>query len=275
MNIYWINKKEYNHKYIKKIIMTIKNKMINLLPISNSEYNKMLNISQYTKIGIEDILSIRNLLKIQLEIYSSQKINSNTIIKKKIINNINELLVLLNHQTNNDNKKNLINKFFHNEILPFPLLLSLINSEINENIDIFFQNYINDIKKKIYEKEQISKEESKKFEEMVECLFKKNKIEFKTESDIKLESNNMSNATPDILFETPINIIVNGINNSINWIDAKNYILINTPFILKKLEIQAKKYNKIFGNGAFVFHYGYDVSIKIKNVLILDGSFLD
>ena len=80
---------------------------------------------------------------------------------------------------------------------------------------------------------------------------------------------------PDILFKEPIILKVDGVSYTIRWFDAKNYILINIPFILASLKRQAEKYYKVFGMGAFVFHYGFDSSIKIPGVIMLDGSHIN
>ncbi len=107
---------------------------------------------------------------------------------------------------------------------------------------------------------------------MLEDYLKINGLIFKTEVEIKNAGE--ITATPDILFDEPIILELDGTNHEIRWMDAKNYILIDVPFIIKSLHKQAAKYNTIYGLGAFVFHYGFDASIKIPGAVLLDGSFL-
>lgn len=96
---------------------------------------------------------------------------------------------------------------------------------------------------------------------------------FRTEHDIRRDKD--YTVTPDILFDTPITIQLDGHTHTIHWLDAKNYTLTNTPHLITGVKQQAAKYNRIFGRGAMVFHYGFDKSIKIPSTLILDGSSLD
>jgi hypothetical protein len=173
-------------------------------------------------------------------------------------------------------KSNLkIRYFFKTTKMPFNYVLKTISGMPEfKKLTVDNINYITKFQKAIQLAEIQIRKHSELFEHLLENYIKKNyQIHFRTETDIKRDKD--YTITPDILFDKPIVLELDGKEYLIRWMDAKNYLLVNVPFIIKALHKQAEKYNNVFGMGAFVFHYGFDSSIKIPNVLILDGSFLD
>lgn len=113
------------------------------------------------------------------------------------------------------------------------------------------------------------------FERSLERHLRNLGLKFRTQEDLVAEQRQLPEgrafATPDILFDHPVQIVVNDCKHMITWIDAKNYIYapicsdlnrINTDryrlsFIDESIVKQNIKYNKHFGPGAFVFAYGW------------------
>jgi hypothetical protein len=96
-------------------------------------------------------------------------------------------------------------------------------------------------------------------------------VKFKTQEDLMIEQEKeygRSMWTPDFLLEEPIEI--NG--HLIYWIDAKNYLLTNVPFIVDSLTKKSAKYVEHFGPGALIFHYGFVDSVKIPDVVLLSDA---
>lgn len=259
--------KVYDHATILKRVVFINKHMKGLLPIGESEKKILERYAEEHELPVYEMLSMRNALKVQQEINSSKKFHFCVDkIKNKFIN-------LTKEQKNGivDNMK--IRIFFESVRMPFHYILRTIEklSEYNK-LNEDNHKYIQSIRDTIYQKEVQVRENSEAFEHALENYLKSNDIQFRTEIDIKKIGD--YNVTPDILLDEPIILKVNDNEYKIKWMDAKNYILIDVPFIIKSLHKQANKYNEIFGLGAFVFHYGLDSSISIPNAIILDGSFL-
>lgn len=143
--------------------------------------------------------------------------------------------------------------------------------EINEVITNDHNSYLN---------MQLMAIQSEKYETEVNKYFIQLGIYFETEYELKLQQIEESNsgkpyATPDFYFPDSINIEVDGDSHIINWVDVKDYTLINIPLIIDSLEKQAAKYNKHFGKGAFMFSGGITKNITFtSDVIIIDGSFI-
>jgi len=154
--------------------------------------------------------------------------------------------------TQKDFSKNKINKVLNKqEILEDTILQTQINIALN-----------NDITADINQQKQL--ESSLAFEKTIENILKKYKLEFYTEEQLR-KQDNKTVLTPDILFIKPIKIN----NETIHWIDAKDYYGSNLHTISSRLKKQSKKYNEAFGKGAFVFHHGLSEKLKIDNTLLL------
>ena len=269
--ILWHNIKVSDHKTIVRIMNFIEKNLYGLLPVYHDEFDILKKYALKYKLSIDEILSLRNMIKIQKEINHS-RISYKYI--DKIKSEFKQLINQISNENNSDKIKIAVRQFFKETMMPINFVIKIITST-NE-----FKNLSNDLKKKIFQiqadslkLEQESRVRAELFEQnLANWIRNTYKINFKTEDDIRREK--IYSITPDILFDKPIIIKVNKAEYIVNWIDAKNYALVNVSFIIKSLKKQAAKYNNIFGPGAFVFHYGFDSSIKIPNTLILDGSLI-
>jgi hypothetical protein len=120
------------------------------------------------------------------------------------------------------------------------------------------------------------KNKSNLYELKVKDYLEKHNVIFLTENDLIADQKQKFNtliATPDFFFPDPIYLPNFISKNKIHWLDVKNYTLIDIPIIIDSLKNQANKYNKFFGNGAFMFSDGLTNHININdNILLIDGS---
>jgi len=268
--IIWTNNKGYDPTVIKNRISIVDKNLNGLLPLYGSEKEVLIKYAEKNNLLPYEMFSLRQAIKVQREIDASKKINSRIYLIKK------EFVTLLRELGKDDvNSKSQIITFFKKTKMPFHHVVKIISTmpEFNQ-----FSNknqlHIKEIAHKIYENELEIRDRSIDFEHKLENYLKEKypEIHFRTETDIKRDKD--YNVTPDILFDDPIMLEVNGKQHIIRWMDAKNYSLVNISFIMKSLHKQAAKYNAIFGMGAFVFHYGFDTSISVPDAVILDGLFL-
>jgi len=79
-------------------------------------------------------------------------------------------------------------------------------------------------------------------------------------------------ATPDFLLKEPTRMTVTQhgkrYTRVVNWIDCKNYMLIDVSFIVESARRQAEKYNAAFGPGAFLYRWGFSEGIRMPCVLM-------
>ena len=133
-----------------------------------------------------------------------------------------------------------------------------INTEINKILNADLNSAIN---------QQKNKYKATQFEEKIANKLTKLGIKFKTEQDFnKIEQGTL---TPDFLFDPSQTIILNG--QHINWLDAKNFLFYKNSIMEKKIKLQATKYTKAFGFGAFIFSQG-SICIDEKNTLYLGSN---
>lgn len=265
--IIWTNIKIYSKKEIDQIIKSITSMMCGLIPIYFNELIKLKKFATESKYDLDFVLSMRNLSKIQIEIYKGRSYyKAEEYVKQKFIKYIKKKSNIEDIQQ--------IKLFYGSLNQPIHSIIKTISATIEfKSLSAEFKNLMLQIKKDSDVDNQKSKNRSVYFENILEKFLDTYNIKYKTETEIKLES--VHNLTPDILFDKPIQILVNDVYYNIYWIDAKNYCLIDLPFVIKSLKEQAKKYNAAFGPGAFVFSYGFESGIEIDNVLILDGTFMN
>jgi len=269
-NIVWHNKKIYNHDIILERMRFVETNMNGLLPLYGKEKQKLMVYAKINKLPPYEMVCLRNTIKIQKEINASKffgtKMNT---IKNNFIKLVTSLL-----KTTPSESELKIRNYFKILRLPFNFVLKIV-SKMPEFAKLSTDNikYIGKIRETIHASEIEITRRSMEFEHVLEKHLQNNNLTFRTEEDIRLDGD--YTVTPDILFDEPITLNLHGEKYKIRWMDAKNYILVDVPFIIKSLHKQADKYNNIFGMGAFVFHYGFDSSIKIPGTVILDGSFLE
>lgn len=276
----WHNNIIFNSYQIKPHIVFIKRNLCGLLPLYPEEYRILKSYAISNNFPIKTLVSARNTIKTQEEIYRSNigaEFHSN--LEKSfrlLVNNINT--------QSEQNHKYLVKKFFTSNKFSVKNILKIISGITeykkltHDALKLIFK-YMKDIQIA----ETNSRNNSIKFENKLNDWLKNNvSTPFKTEdmlrSEYTINSLNTSNSpnmpTPDVLFDKPIIIELDNTPHKIYWIDAKNYALIDAPFIIKSLKKQSDKYNKTFGPGAFVFHYGINSDIKFNDTLVLDGSFI-
>lgn len=261
----WINKKNYPHDLLLERIQFVKKNMNGLFPIYGQELKNIKKYASDNNIPLFEILSMRNSIKIQFEIFGSRNTQLNIDSFKSKFKKIVTMINLNQHD---------IKKLIKNSNLPVSFVIKMMKhmQEFN-NLSQKNKTYLDRIQQLSCDYDKISKQRSREYEIMLENFLTNKKIHYLTETNIKQQT--IYNVTPDILLKDPIEICVDGQNYIINWMDAKNYILIDVPFIINSLKKQANKYNKVFGLGAFVFHYGFDVTVKISGAILLDGSNFD
>lgn len=268
--IIWHNKTIYDHDELLKIMHYIEKNMYGLLPLSSNEKNILEHYANKHHFSTDAIVSLRLMIRIQKEIISSRTFELNIDkIQNKFINLMKESSV---NDDKSFNKK--IGHFIKSTRMPVQLVIKTIGhtKEFKKLTDSNIK-FIDNIQKTIHDNEIKIRQKSGAFEHLLEDhLLNNYDIHFRTEVDIKHDKDYQ--ITPDILFDKPITLELDGKEYLIRWMDAKNYILADVPFVIKSLNKQAAKYYDVFGMGAFVFHYGIDASIKIKNTIILDGSTL-
>lgn len=262
MAIIWTNKNIIPHGKMVDYMNFINDHICGSLPLYGKEKKILFDYAIKNYVSAFLIFSLRDTIKIQKEIncckFRDRKID---IIKNKFLQNVHKY----------ENFK--IKKIFETTCLPFNTVYKTItNLPEYKLLDDKNRRYLQKLKILVDELEIKKKEKSVMFENILEKYLNSRCIRFYTEREII--TNNLYSVTPDFLFHVPITIELNNIKYKIKWMDAKNYALNNVNFILKSLQKQAKKYNQEFGMGAFVFNYGIDPTIKIPNVLILDGSFI-
>ncbi|EJN40969.1 hypothetical protein lvs_L466 [Acanthamoeba polyphaga lentillevirus] len=259
----WNNYMVYNPNTIAQRMNFVKQYINYFFPMNESEkiildnYAKKINISPHQLYSFGNMLRIQNDLNNSVS-YKKKKESIKSAFSKEISNN---------HKNHDESIKN----FIESTKIPANIVLKIIkNTPIYKEEDFDESDYIKNLKKSYYDHNKDVLNRSKKFEVCLENYLRNLGVDFKTETDIIRKK--LHKFTPDILLNKPIIIELNGKEYPISWIDAKNYTLIRMPFVLESLRKQSNKYNKAFGNGAFVFHYGLDSSINIPNTLILDGS---
>ncbi len=259
--IIWANNKIYDHQTLLNRMKFIESKMHGLMPLCDKEKQELIAYAHRLEIPSYEVISLRNTIRIQKEIMQSRKIYMRM---EQIKNSFRTI----------ENKQKKIKHWLSSLNLPIQAVIKIINN-MPEYKSLSSENLaqIKEITECIKESNIEILKRSMEFEHQLENYLKSLKINFRTEVDIKSDKDYA--VTPDILFDKPIILELNGVDHVIRWLDAKNYLLTDTPFIVKSLKKQSEKYNDVFGMGAFVFHYGYDKSVDIPNVLILDGSMLD
>ncbi|AGF85154.1 hypothetical protein QJ854_gp628 [Moumouvirus goulette] len=264
----WNNEKNYTPQLIKQRIFFIKKNMKSTMPLCGREQKLLIKYADKNNIPHDELISLRNSLKIQSDINNSQNYRIKlSDIKKKFTD-----LVEKNYY--NDSFELKIENFFKSLDISLDIVLKVINKTYHyKKYHLDKIPFIKNLNETLIIKNQEQRIKSRRFEISLEKYLTKNDVSFLTEQDII--KNKINRLTPDILFESPVIIVLNGSEYAIHWMDAKNYTLTKIPYILKNVKKQTSKYYDAFGLGALVFHYGYDKTINIPGAIILDGSFLD
>ena len=125
----------------------------------------------------------------------------------------------------------------------------------------------NDLYALINQEEVLKK--STNFELKIQKILDSNNIKYKTQEQLaeeQIKKSNIATNTPDFLILD--NLFINGIK--INWIDAKNFYGLNTPYIKKRIKHQTKKYLDAWGSGAIIFNLGFSSKLIVNDILFID-----
>ncbi|AEX61847.1 hypothetical protein c7_L784 [Megavirus courdo7] len=263
----WKNIKIYNPEFLTKRINFIKKNMVHTMPLFGREKRLLIKYADKNNLPHSEMFGFRNMIKIKHDMDHSKEYSEKI---GQVKNNFTHLV----KKNENNNLEKEIENFIKSSDIPVNILLKIIYKTPEYKIyrigQIPYIIYLDNLLKKRNKETQIK---SREFELSLEKYLDKNNIEYLTEQDIII--NNLHKLTPDILFVNPIIVELNGSEFLIHWMDAKNYTLTKTSYKLYGIDKQVSKYYKAFGQGALVFHYGYDKTMKISGTIILDGSFLD
>jgi hypothetical protein len=221
--------------------------------ISQSEFAKLKKYSADHKIPIEQMISFRNMLITEKSIQSSKEIYK------------------YRQQLKNDAKSTNADEFFKKYPLdPIQIIKELGRDNVSEEILKYADNFSKENKEKF----SAIQKKARSYEIFIEDWVKKSapNIKFQTEETLRseqIEKHGRVIATPDILFDEPVILKTKDSEHLIRWIDAKDYCLVDIPFIMKKLVEQAETYTTLYGPGAFCFHYGITQGIEIPNTILL------
>lgn len=265
---------------VKQIVKFVRSNMDGLFPIYKEEFIRLKKFAENNKLDIGMVGSIRNQSKIQTEIDRSRVLDTNKISEK--FETFVETIKKLRTETNvtEETRDTYAKKFFKDTNFPVHAVLKIVvtldkYSELTKDeLKSLFQ-----IKYDIIEYEKISRSNASRYEVELDKWFTAHvSTKFRTEQDLRdqlKESENSDTAviaTPDILFDEPVKIIVDSIEHIIRWVDAKNSALINIPFVMRSVNKQAAKYHSLYGLGAFVFRFGYQKGLEVNGAILLDGS---
>lgn len=235
-------------------------------PLRHHEKPKLINYAQKLNLHTGTLTSIYNTLKIQYNVNCGKVTpEQRQIINRKFEN-------IISREVSEEQLIHDFKQFLISFKTPMQQIIRILQKD-QTNMPSFIQSIVQEINDIYVKNEDIKRKRAQAFEESLETFLQAQHVDFHTEREIIDQQ--LHKLTPDILFKEPIEIQVNDEIHIIHWMDAKNYFLINVPFIMNNLQTQSKKYNDEFGAGAFVFHYGFDESIKIENTLILDASMFD
>jgi hypothetical protein len=266
ITIKWPGHKAFDHSIMETKINFIKSNMNGLLPLYEDEISRLRAFAKTNNFSLRELFSLRNQIRTQKEIESGRYIQSQQDkIKSEFIKLYNQLILYPA-----DSQK-LILDWFKKTKYPVRPVIKIIGSMPEfRTLDKAQTKDFFQIIKDSESYERIIRSDAQQFEVDLAQWLREHQIKFITEDEIR--ASGKYTVTPDILLDEPIIIQSGNQSHLITWIDAKNYVLADVKFINKKLIEQSNKYNRVFGFGAFVFHYGFDKSIDLPGVVILDGS---
>ena len=242
------NYKELNEKYLNVLSKYLKNKNINIKTVLSMRSSHMAY-----KIMKSNTYLINNIDKF-VKLYN-QGIGISELSKKYDLSPMSLLRNIFN-KTKNYSKEEIKKLFL------FP------NNKLS-NFDVEQIDYAkkNDIFNKLDQTKQ--KEDSEKFELLVERFLINNNVKYKTQNMLEKEQMKKygkSVNTPDFLILSDLKIN----NKQINWIDAKNFYGANTYLLKKKIKKQTRKYIKNFGYGCIIFSLNFSEKLKFNGILLID-----
>jgi hypothetical protein len=243
-------------------------------------------------------LSNEEKIILQEKIIKNKILNKDNLINMEIINSIRSSFIknkmIRNHHFLNKNIINITNDYTSRinilkltekyDISPLNLLRTIFKNKYNKDILILYENskLLDD-----FDNEQLNiaitndnfalinqdiiQNDSVLFENKIQFLLEKNKIKFRTQTDLineQIKLYGFPKNTPDFLLDKNEELYFNNIK--INWIDAKNFYGSNIDFLKKKIKKQIKKYTDVYGSGCIIFSLGFNEQLKFENCIIID-----
>ena len=262
--IIWYNNRQYTTQEIVEMIAPIEKNMSDFGPIRPDEMKFLRNYSKKTRIPLGQLISFRNILATQKSINAkrySHKFRSE----------------ILAYQKSGEKMEKIFEKF----PLP-PLEIVSIMKEVGAvDPDIEKIARRNDSENASAYRQIMF--DAEVFERGLIKWLRENypEIHFKSQEELvaeQIRQYGRAVATPDVLFDEPIIFTIrdgkNEYQTPVRWLDAKNFTLIKAPFIIKHIEKQVDRYNKYYGPGALVFHYGFTQHLQFPGAIILEASFI-
>jgi len=236
-------------------------------------YKKVINkFLSPTSIGLpeyfcpEIILSIRaNLMRAHM-ITNHKKIVSSGY---KIINDYNNGMGVLELSSKYDGSPlNILRLIFASKYKKKLTQLikgnKILSSRDATQLDLAISN---DLYALINQNEVLKK--STEFELKIQEILDKLGVRYKTQEQLareQIEQSDKATNTPDFLILD--DLWING--QKINWIDAKNFYGLNTPYLKKRIKHQTKKYLDVWGFGSIIFSLGFSSKLVVPGILFID-----
>ena len=235
-------------------------------------YNKVINKFKSTLIGLpeyfcpEIILSIRaNLMRAHMIINHKKVVSSG----HKIINDYNNGMGVLELSSKYDGSPlNILRLVFTSKYKKKLTQLikenKILSSRDVSQLDLAISN---DLYALINQYEVLKK--SREFELKIQKILDKLGVRYKTQEQLareQIEQSDKAINTPDFLILD--DLWING--QKINWIDAKNFYGLNTPYLKKRIKQQTNKYLDVWGSGSIIFSLGFSSRLKIPGILFID-----
>lgn len=238
----------------------------------NKIYNKVINYAKFRNLKIPDyfcpeiILSIRaNLMRSHM-IVNHIKVLSN---ESKIIEDYTNGIGVLELSTKYDGSPlNILRLVFYKKYKKKLTQLikkkKILSKRDLEQLNIAISN---DLYALVNQDEILKK--STEFELKIQKILDNLGIRYKTQEQLaqeQIQESDKATNTPDFLILD--DLWING--EKINWIDAKNFYGLNTPYLKKRIKHQIKKYLDVWGFGSIIFSLGFCSKLKINGILFID-----
>ncbi len=268
------------------------NNIINVLPDKvEKEILKLINKNPpmcYAKLSISETNFLKNNIiekaefkKYNVSIEQIQSIRS-SFIKNKMIKSHSKLLKNTNNIIKDyNNKKSILDISKKYDGSPLNIMrVILLKTNSKEKVKKIFNNP-ESLSEYDYEQFNIAKENddfalinqdetlkrATDFEKQIEEILIKNNIKYKTQEQLtekQIKSHGKAFSTPDFLIESDLRIN----EQTIKWIDAKNFYGSDVNFVKSKINVQTQKYLNNYGNGSIIFNLGFN-EIYYNNPKIL------
>lgn len=261
------NKLVFSRDKLVNLMQEIEAGITRFEPITTPEEKQLRKLAKKWKLPYMCLVGLRDMIATQRSMdYNKQSYKSIQLVKRTF-------------EGLPDHSNTSIKRLFEIELPPLEIvrILRRVDKQVPDSFLAYADSH--DSETKDHYTDVLKR--SVAFEENLNEWFRSKGFKFRTEKDLIAEQMNKFGravSTPDLLFDEPVLFRVRSQGRTteqlVRWVDAKNYTLVDIPFIRTKVTTQAEKYCRDFGPGAFVFHYGFINSLNIPNTLLLDASFI-